>query len=655
MSTGRFPGSGPAVGVLVLWVPVLALMGATLFDWHAGADGAAAEIQALLLRETLAPRLVVAALCGFALAASGVLMQALLRNPLASPQTLGAANGSQLLLSLAMLLAPEMLAHREALSIAGGAMALGLVHLLAWRQRMQAPTVALCGLVVSLFLGAINAALLVLQPQGLSVLFVWGAGSLVQDGWDQVAFLVPRVAVGVLALALLLRPMEVLDLGDAMAANLGLPVRALRLAGMTLALCLSAVTVACVGVIGFVGLGAPAIAGLLGARTLRQRLLWAPWLGAGLVLGVDLALQRLFGHDSGAPPTGAVIALLGAPLLLWLLRRMPPLNPLHAVEPDRVARTAPWRGATLVIVLLGCAAVLLALMFGPGPAGWHWSVDPDLLALRAPRAGAAAGAGAMLAVAGLLLQRATRNELASPELLGLGAGTAFGMLLAILLIPLAGAGRHVAAGAAGGVLTMAVLVAMMRRAVAAPERLLLVGVAITTLFDAVQVLALSSVDPRGPGLLGWLSGSTYFASADTAQLAILGGVLAMLAVSPLVRWLDMLPMGPVMLRALAVPVSGAYALVLAIAAALTIAATLVLGPLTFVGLLAPHAARMLGYRRARGQLAVAVLLGAITMVSADWLGRTVLYPMQVPAGLTASVLGGAYLLGLLGRRPRRVS
>ena len=89
---------------------------------------------------------------------------------------------------------------------------------------------------------------------------------------------------------------------------------------------------------------------------------------------------------------------------------------------------------------------------------------------------------------------------------------------------------------------------------------------------------------------------------------------------------------------------------LLLAALLTAGATLIVGPLSFIGLLAPHLARLLGLARAVPQLLGAALLGALVMVAADWLGRTLLFPAQLPAGLLASLLGGAYFMLCLYRR-----
>jgi iron complex transport system permease protein len=89
--------------------------------------------------------------------------------------------------------------------------------------------------------------------------------------------------------------------------------------------------------------------------------------------------------------------------------------------------------------------------------------------------------------------------------------------------------------------------------------------------------------------------------------------------------------------------------VLLLSALLTAGATVVIGPLSFVGLMAPHLARLLGFPRARAQMIVAALIGALVMVVADWFGRNLIFPQQMPAGILAMLIGGPYLLWLLRR------
>ncbi len=622
---------------------------AALFSAPDRAEAAAT----LVLHFAWWPRLAMALLAGGGLALAGVLMQQVLRNPLAAPTTLGVASGANLALMAATLMAPGLLGlGREWVALAGGGLAMGLVLALAWRRGLAPVVVVLGGLVVNLYFGALSMVLLLFHQEELKGLLIWGAGSLAQNGWQDAAFLAPRLALGALAAVWLLRPLAVLELDEAGARSLGVSLKHLRLAGLGLAIFLTGCVVSVVGVIGFIGLAAPNIVRLAGARHLGARLAWSTLLGALLLATTDLLLQRVSGSLPTLIPTGATTAALGAPLLLWLIPRLR----LGGEAPPREARAigtrhpAPGRLATwLALGLAGLAVV--ALLAGQAGTGWQWAAPTDwaLLQWRLPRALAAAGCGVMLAIAGTLIQRLTANPMASPEVLGISGGSAIALMGAIFLLPAPSNLTLVAAGTLGALVTLAVLVGLNRRSGFQPERLLLTGVAITALFDAVRAVVLAGGDPRGQQVIAWLSGSTYYVDLTSALVVTAAALLLALAAAPLTRWLDILPLGGPSATALGLPLARARLVLLLLVALLTAGATLVVGPLSFVGLLAPHLARLLGFSRAGAHLLGAALAGALLMVLADWLGRQLLFPEEIPAGLVASLLGGAYFMWGLRR------
>ena len=198
-------------------------------------------------------------------------------------------------------------------------------------------------------------------------------------------------------------------------------------------------------------------------------------------------------------------------------------------------------------------------------------------------------------------------------------------------------------------MTLLVLVGLNRKSGFIPERLLLSGVAISALFDAVRSVLLAGGDPRGQQVIAWLAGSTYY--VDTSSAIVIGGMAAVLALMtlPLTLWLDIMPLGAPSTRALGINLSRATLVLLLLVALLTACATLVVGPLSFIGLLAPHMARLLGFSRARHHLIGAALVGMLLMVLADWVGRQIMFPYEIPAGLVASLIGGAYFMWSLRR------
>ncbi|BBQ32746.1 Fe3+-hydroxamate ABC transporter permease FhuB [Aeromonas caviae] len=600
------------------------------------------------------PRLAICLLAGAALGLAGTLMQQVLRNPLASPTTLGVASGAQLALMMVTLLAPSwLLIGREWIAMAGGSLAMGLVFALAWRRQLNPVVIVFAGLVINLYLAAISMGLLLFFQEELKGLLVWGSGSLAQNSWSGVGYLLPRLLLAAMLAAVLVRPLAVLELDDASARSLGVSLKHLRLAGLGLAVFVTACVVSVVGLIGFIGLAAPAMVRLLGVRKLAQRLLWAPILGALLLAATDLLLQTLSRFWPVLIPTGAMTALLGAPLLLWLIPRLGIKQSAPKANSSlQLARhPAPTRLVGLMVLGLA-AAVIASLLFGQGMGGWGW---PSWLRWQAqlewrlPRTLAAGAAGVLLALAGTLLQRVSNNPMASPELLGVSGGTFMGVIAAALLLPALPLPMMLLGGLVGAFACLLLLVLINRRNGFQPERILLSGIAITALFEPLQAIALANGDLRVQQLLSWMSGSTYYVTQPVA-LALVVLALLMLAACLLVsRWLDLMPMGPAVATALGIHLGRAQLTILLLVAVLTASATMVIGPLSFAGLLAPHLARLMGLVRARWHLLGAAGCGALLMVSADWIGQQILFPQEVPVGLVSTLLGGAYFMWCLRR------
>lgn len=600
------------------------------------------------------PRLAICLLAGAALGLAGTLMQQVLRNPLASPTTLGVASGAQLALMMVTLLAPSwLLIGREWIAMAGGSLAMGLVFALAWRRQLNPVVIVFAGLVINLYLAAISMGLLLFFQEELKGLLVWGSGSLAQNSWSGVGYLLPRLLLAAMLAAVLVRPLAVLELDDASARSLGVSLKHLRLAGLGLAVFVTACVVSVVGLIGFIGLAAPAMVRLLGVRKLAQRLLWAPILGALLLAATDLLLQTLSRFWPVLIPTGAMTALLGAPLLLWLIPRLGIKQSAPKANSSlQLARhPAPTRLVGLMVLGLA-AAVIASLLFGQGMGGWgwpswlRWQVQ---LEWRLPRTLAAGAAGVLLALAGTLLQRVSNNPMASPELLGVSGGSFMGVIAAALLLPALPLPMMLLGGLVGAFACLLLLVLINRRNGFQPERILLSGIAITALFEPLQAIALANGDLRVQQLLSWMSGSTYYVTQPVA-LALVVLALLMLAACLLVsRWLDLMPMGPAVATALGIHLGRTQLTILLLVAVLTASATMVIGPLSFAGLLAPHLARLMGLVRARWHLLGAAGCGALLMVSADWIGQQILFPQEVPVGLVSTLLGGAYFMWCLRR------
>ena len=408
--------------------------------------------------------------------------------------------------------------------------------------------------------------------------------------------------------------------------------------------------------IGFIGLFAPLLAKMLGARRLFSRLVMAPVIGALLLWFTDQVMQWLTQYWMEIP-TGAATALVGAPLLLWLLPRLrnsmtpPPMDQGDNV-PDERQHLVRWVSLALLVLLAGLA---VALMAGRNATGWSWSTGADLQALlpwRMPRVMAALAAGIMLASSGVLIQKLTGNAMASPEVLGISSGAAVGVVLMMFIVPGDAFVWLLPAGSAGAAITLLVIMLASGLRSFSAERMLLTGIALSTAFSTLLTLLLASGDPRMGGLLTWISGSTYSVTSDTAWRTLVLAAVLMVLVPFLRRWVNILPLGSVTAKSVGMALTPSRMAILMLAAIMTAAATLTVGPLSFIGLMAPHMARMMGFRRAMPQWMVASILGGLLMVFADWCGRMFLFPNQIPAGLLATFIGAPYFIYLLRKQAK---
>lgn len=625
--------------------------------WRAPAVGYDPD-RMVLLYATL-PRLSMALLCGGALGASGALLQQALRNPLASPTTLGIEAGARLALGVATVFFPALFGWgRDVVALAGSGCAAALVFALSRRQDFSPVSLILSGLLVSLYCGALAATLTLIESRYLESLFVWGSGSLSQQSWEPTIALLTRLAVVSPFAILLVRPLSLLDLGEEAARGLGLNLSLLRFGALSLAVLLAAFTASAVGVIGFVGLVAPILVRLAGARSFASRLVGASLVGALLLLITDLAVQVLGGNSADFLPTGAVTALAGSPILLWLLPRVTAnLHRANAAASDgTVRRLAPAARRGLILALIGVvfSVSALALWLARAPDGGFELLSgatlAEVLPFRWPHVVASGAAGVLLGTAGFMLQRLSGNEMASPEILGISAGATFAMAIGLFFGGVSSFAGATLAATLGSGLVLALILAMARRSGFQPERMLLAGIALAALLDAVIGVLSAAGDPRAFQLLAWMTGSGQ-ATTPAAALAALLLAAAGLVVSLLfVRWLDILPIGPAASVSLGVPLAAARALLLIVSAVTTAAATPLVGPLTFVGLIAPHLVRLLGVREAASALIASALAGAAILLAADWLARVAAFPFQLPTGLVASLVGAPVLLWLLQRR-----
>ncbi len=323
------------------------------------------------------------------------------------------------------------------------------------------------------------------------------------------------------------------------------------------------------------------------------------------------------------------------------------------------ARTGPrTRGRFLGVLLV--AAVLAGLLAGSlwlrtgDIALWLQGTAPDLIGRsldeRVPRVAAAVLAGAALALAGSAVQSTVRNPLAEPGLLGITAGAGLGAVIVVTSSATAGPPSLVAMSVLTGLATFALIAVLAWRGGLRPDRFVLIGIGCGYSLSAVTTFLLLRADPwQTPRIFTWLAGTTYGRTLPEVVPVAVALVLAAPLVLGLARHLDLLAVDEDTPRILGMRVERMRLVLLTVAAVLAAVSVVAVGVVGFVGLVAPHLARALvGARHGRG-VPVAMLLGALLVCVADTLGRTLLAPAQLPAGLMIALVGAPYLVWLLRR------
>ncbi|MDH3289054.1 MAG: iron ABC transporter permease [Betaproteobacteria bacterium] len=311
------------------------------------------------------------------------------------------------------------------------------------------------------------------------------------------------------------------------------------------------------------------------------------------------------------------------------------------------------------LVVAAVASVFLALVAGPFPISARQVLDSVLFPipglvhdiiwqLRAPRALAAFACGGLLALAGALLQALLRNALADPYVLGVSSGAALGALLA--LVAGAGVALMSMAALAGAACAIAIVFGLSFRSGEWDiYRLLLTGVVLAAGFSALVSLTLVTASHmQVKGMLFWLMGDLSYADSPLAAWIVLlfGTALATSGA----RGLDLLALGETKARSLGLPVKALQVGIFAVAAAATVAAVMLAGSVGFVGLMVPHAVRLMGVAAYRWLLPLSVLLGGVFLTVADTVARTLVAPQQLPVGVLTAIIGVPLMLWLLGRR-----
>lgn len=310
-----------------------------------------------------------------------------------------------------------------------------------------------------------------------------------------------------------------------------------------------------------------------------------------------------------------------------------------------------------ILILLLAVSVLSALcvgatMLSPIEAGrmvlLQNAADFVVFQHRLPRSLIALLVGAALGSAGALIQGVIRNPLASPDILGVTQGAGLAVTIALLLLPAGESALLPIVACFGGAVGAALLMAYNSNMAFSPVRFALSGVAVSLTFASVtEFLLLTYPVEINTALLAltgslWAHGWTHLTPA--LLLVPLIGLAAFMA-----KPLDLIGLGDEAAESLGVRLSRARLMSITLAVLLTGISVSVIGPVTFVGLVAPHLARRLVGGAHLALIPTAALVGAVVVVLADTLGRGLAPPMEIPVGILTAVIGAPYFLWLLFR------
>ncbi|WP_052414555.1 MULTISPECIES: FecCD family ABC transporter permease [unclassified Paenibacillus] len=302
-----------AIGLGSVFIPVSDIL-STIFSSSSKA------VNATIIWDIRLPRVLLAMIIGANIAISGALLQAVMGNPLADPGLTGVTSGAAACVLVIMLAAPQYTQFIPIAAFVGGLIAAGIVYALAWRRTGISPvTIILSGVAVNALCGGVIGLLTIMYSDRLPAAVQWLNGSLAAKGNNALMMVLPYAIVGWILSFFAIRKANIIRLGDQVASNLGENVNQIRILLSLLAVFLAAISVAAIGMIGFVGLVVPHMARMLVGSDYKYLLPMSMALGALVLLIADTGGRTLF-----APldiPSGILMAVIGGPYFLYLMRK----------------------------------------------------------------------------------------------------------------------------------------------------------------------------------------------------------------------------------------------------------------------------------------------------------------------------------------------
>lgn len=265
------------------------------------------------------PRNILAVLVGANLAVSGLLLQAVMKNPLSDPGITGVSSGASVGAIIILLLMPQYIGILPLIAFLGGAIACACVYMMAWKNGLKPIRVVLAGVAVNAILGGFISLLTTFYSDKIQSALLWLNGSLASKTWIDVRLLGVYSIIGLILSLFCIRSANILNLGDDAAINLGVNLNKTRLFLSIVAVFLAGVSTAIVGIISFVGLIVPHISRMIIGSDHKYTIPFSIILGGIVLLVADTVARSILG--SLELPVGVIMSIVGGPFFLYLLRK----------------------------------------------------------------------------------------------------------------------------------------------------------------------------------------------------------------------------------------------------------------------------------------------------------------------------------------------
>ncbi|MGC9796597.1 iron ABC transporter permease [Fervidobacterium riparium] len=283
----------------------------SLFSESTGTSG--------IVRDIRLPRLLIAIIAGMNLSISGVMLQAVMQNPLVEPGITGISAGAALVTIIFFLYFPQNYYYSPILSFFGGILAAVVVYFMAWKKGLTPVRIVLSGVIVNSLLGSMISLISILNSEKVGSILSWLNGSLAGRGWSQAKSLAIYSLFGYVMSVLVLKACNVILLGDKNVQNVGYNVNLLRVVISAVGIYLAAVSTSIIGIVGFLGLVVPHISRFIVGSNYYVLVPYSAISGALLLLVADTLARTLFAPTE--LPVGIIMSLIGAPFFLFLLRK----------------------------------------------------------------------------------------------------------------------------------------------------------------------------------------------------------------------------------------------------------------------------------------------------------------------------------------------